>query len=120
MAKKNFKILEEGHKYSLPMYVIDGGLKKIEDTGSPDDPFQNQVISFVRGSADPGDNVPKKRGTRHEHLLEMMIHDLKYKNSLVPSRESSLAITKLEEALHWLERRKQDREDRNVLSTYKK
>lgn len=29
-------------------------------------------------------------------------------------RENSLAITKLEEALHWLEHRKKDREARNV------
>lgn len=119
MSKREFKVLEEGHKYSLPVYEIDGGLKRIEDTGTPDDPFQNQIISFVRGSTDSDDNVPKKRGTLHEHLLSMMIHDLKYKNSLVPSREGSLVITKLQEALHWMEERQKDRENRNVVGTYK-
>jgi hypothetical protein len=40
----------------------------------------------------------KDEGTLHEHLLAMMIMDLKFKNTLVPSREGSLIITKLEEA----------------------
>ena len=45
---------------------------------------------------------------------------MKYKNSLVPSRESSIVITKLEEALMWLEKRQYDREKRNVIGTYNK
>jgi hypothetical protein len=41
-------------------------------------------------------------------------------NKQFPCRENSLAITKLEEALHWLEHRKKDREKRNVEGTSQK
>ena len=36
------------------------------------------------------------------------------------SRETSMAITKIDEALMWIDKRRQDRELRNVLSTYNK
>lgn len=49
-----------------------------------------------------------------------MIADLQYKSSLVPSRETALAITKLQEALFWIEERQRDREARNVQGTYTK
>jgi len=48
----------------------------------------------------------------------MMIHDLKFKNQLVPSREGSLVITKLQEALGWLRQRQIDRQQRKVDGTY--
>ena len=50
----------------------------------------------------------------------MMIHDLKFKSSIVPSRESSIVITKLQEALMWLRQRQIDRVKRDVEGTYKK
>ena len=50
----------------------------------------------------------------------MMIHDLKFKSKLVPSRESALVITKLEEALHWMEERQREREAQGVAGTYQK
>lgn len=120
MNKREFTVIEEGHKYSLPIYEIDGELKRVEDTGMPNDPFQTQIISLVRGSTDEDEGIVNRKGTLHEHLLSMMIHDLKYKNSLVPSRESSLVITKLQEALHWMEERQRDRVSREVVGTYKK
>jgi hypothetical protein len=50
----------------------------------------------------------------------MMIMDLKFKNTLVPSREGSLIITKLEEAQQWVLKRQIDRKKREVQGTYKK
>jgi hypothetical protein len=35
-------------------------------------------------------------------------------NKNFPCRENSMAVTKLDEALMWLQKRKQDREERNV------
>ena len=111
--KENFEIEEEGAAYLLPQYdVVDG--KGIIDA---DDPIK---LPFVRGSKLAGEDVERRRGTLHEHLLAVMIHDLKYKNSLVPSRESSIVITKLEEALQWLRARQIDRAKRQVIGTYKK
>ena len=110
--KEDFTVLEEGTQYELPQYeVIDGkGIKMIDGPG--------QLISFVRGSKLAGEDVPKREGTLHEHLLAMMIYDLQYKNKLVPSREGSLIITKLQEALGWLRQRQIDRTKRNVVGTY--
>jgi len=62
----------------------------------------------------------KDEGTLHEHLLAMMIMDLKFKNTLVPSREGSLIITKIEEAQQWVLKRQIDRKKREVQGTYKK
>ena len=59
-------------------------------------------------------------GILHEQLLAMIVEDLKYKSTLVPSRETAVAITKLQEALFWLEEREKDREARKVLGTYNK
>ena len=38
-------------------------------------------------------------------------------NQKFPCRENSVAITKLDEALMWLDKRKKDREKRNVEGT---
>ena len=111
--KDSFNTLEEGTQYELPVYeVIDGeGIKEVEGPG--------QLINFVRGSKLKGEDVPRREGTLHEHLLSMLIADLKFKNDLVPSREGSLAITKLQEAYHWILQRQIDRKKREVEGTYK-
>lgn len=41
-----------------------------------------------------------------------------YQNSKFECRENALAITKLEEALHWLDHRARDREARGVEGTH--
>lgn len=113
MSKREFKTIEEGTTYALPTWeVIDG--KGIERTGA------QAIIQFVRGSKQKDEEVEKRPGILHETLLSMMIADLKFKNSLVPSRESATAITKLQEALHWIEERQRERETREVVGTYKK
>lgn len=109
--KNEFVILEEGSEYALPEYFItEEGLQKSET---------HNIIRFVRGSKE-GEGVLKQTGIVHETLLSMMIKDLQYKNTLVPSRETSLVITKLQEAYLWLIQRQIDRNDRGVQATYKK
>lgn len=109
--KEDFNILEEGTLYQLPEYRVVPE-KGIERTGT------FTVVKFVRGSKDEEEEIPARTGTLHEHLLSMMIHDLKHKNNLVPSREGSLVITKLEEARNWLRQRQVDRKKRDVEGTY--
>lgn len=111
--KEDFSIHVDGYSYSLPTYsVVDGkGIERLKG---------EQMITFVRGSKDESDDVGKVDGTLHEHLLSVMIHDLKLKNDLVPSREGAITITKLQEALHWLRERQIDRKKRQVLGTYQK
>jgi len=45
------------------------------------------------------------------HAAKLIIEGL---NAKFPCRENSMVITKLDEAIHWLEHRKKDREKRNV------
>lgn len=53
-------------------------------------------------------------GTTNEELLEILIDRLSFLNGKFPCRENSCAITHLEEALMWLEKRTKDREKRAV------
>jgi hypothetical protein len=55
-----------------------------------------------------------------ETILPLIIARLRVLNHEpnTPSRETSLAITHCEEALHWLESRRRDREERAVSGTY--
>ena len=109
--KEDFEIIEDGTFYQLPMYqVVDGeGIVRQDFTLN---------LRFVRGSKLGSEDVEKRPGTLHEHLLSAMIHDLKIKNNLVPSRETALTITKMEEALHWCRARQIDRAKREVAGTY--
>lgn len=110
--KNEFKIVEEGTQYLIPEYrVVDG--QSIVETGN------HLPVNFVRGSKLKDEEVPRRDGTLHEHLLSVVIHDLKHKNKLVPSREGSLVITNLEQAMHWLIQRQIDRKQREVEGTYK-
>ena len=110
---EGFEVIEDGAVYTVPQYDVVQGIG-IVDCGEP------LEIHFVRGSKLAEEDVSQRRGTLHEHLLTTMIHDLSFKNTLVPSRESALAITKLEEALHWLRQRSIDRAIRGVQGTYNK
>lgn len=111
--KEDFKIEENGTHYLLPQYYVENGVG-LQRAGVL------LEVKFVRGSKDESEDISKSRGTLHEHLLAMMIHDLKYKNSLVPSRETTNAIQELEVALFWLRQRQVLRQERGVSGTYKK
>lgn len=103
----------EGTVYILPEYrVVEGkGLEKTETS---------QIIAFVRGSKLGSENVEPNDGILHEALLSMQIHDLKHKNQLVPSRETAIVITKLEEALMWMQARQNRRQQEGTQGTYQK
>lgn len=56
-------------------------------------------------------------GVTTEALLAALIHRTQHLNSLFPCRENSLAITNMEQALMWLEKRTRDRKARGVEGT---
>ena len=112
--KDTFEIVEEGTRYRLPQYDVVDGQGIVEADGA------YTTIEFVRGSRLADEQVERRRGTLHEHLLGMMIHDLKYKSSLVPSPETAQAIAKLQEAQSWLLTRQIDRQRKGTLGTYQK
>ncbi len=53
-------------------------------------------------------------GTTNEELIEVLIDRISFLNSKFPCRENAIAITKLDEALLWLNKRTNDRIKRNV------
>jgi len=55
-----------------------------------------------------------ENGTTLEEMLKISIIRLKELNAKFPCRENSLAITKMEEALMWLNKRTEDRTLRGV------
>jgi hypothetical protein len=65
----------------------------------------------------------KKDGTTNEDIIKVLIHRINFLNEQwqggkFKCRENSIAITKLEEALMWLEKRTLDRVSRNVEGTH--
>jgi predicted deacetylase len=58
-------------------------------------------------------------GVMNEDLIAMVIRRIEgFQNSEFNCRENALALTKLEEALMWLRKRTQGRENRGVEGTY--
>ncbi len=120
MEKKNkenpipgdFRIGVNGTSYLLPRFYVEKEKGLVYES--------DELIVFVRGSKNSDEDIASYTGITHESLLEMMIHDLKYKNSLVLSRETSQTITKLEEALLWQQRRGQIRAKEGKQGTYQK
>lgn len=74
-----------------------------------------QCIQFIKKEED-GSILP---GIQSEQLLIALIDRHKKLNARFPSREGALAITKMEEALHWLEARVKDRINRDVMGDLK-
>lgn len=95
------RVLKEGHTYELPGF---------------EDPKNTQIIQFIDKAPAPGgtDLEVVSDGTTNEKVLEVLINRLQYLNSKFPCRENALAITKMEEAKMWLEKRTSDRIKRNV------
>lgn len=56
-------------------------------------------------------------GVTNEALLAILIDRTEQLNAQFPCRENSIAITKMQEALMWFEKRTKDRQARNVEGT---
>lgn len=100
------KTLTPGHKYQLAHF---------ENTN------QNETIQFIekRPVTIPGAPLETVHdGTTNEEVLLMLIDRLRFLGEKLPSRENSIAITKCEEALLWLNKRTENRKARGVEGTH--
>lgn len=108
---KLIEITEEQKTYTLPTYkVVDGSIE--DGTGLE--------IKFCKGST-ADSTVPRQEGVFVESILMMAKTHLESVNvGELSTRETAVAITKLDEALMWLNKRAEDRKLREVQGTYKK
>ena len=76
-----------------------------------------QIIQFIH--KEPFNNSSPELGTvadgtTTEEVLEVLIDRMVFLQGAFPCRENAVVITKLEEALMWLNKRTADRQKRNV------
>lgn len=93
VMKETIKVVNEGHRYEQTLST--GALAILQ--------FQDGVVPEV------GEN-----GWQNEQVLEVLIDRMQFLNGKFPCRKNSIVITKLEEALMWLNKRTADRIKRGV------
>lgn len=77
-------------------------------------------LQFCKGNKED-ETIPRQMGFFTESLLEVCAQYLRENNvGELSNREGAVAITKIEEAIMWLNKRKEDRTIRGVLGTYQK
>ncbi len=101
------KCLDDCHNYKMDTFL--------------NKTMEGNHIQFYRMALDGS----KTDGVTNEEVLRVLIHRLKFLNGewqggKFKCRENSLAITKIEEALMWLEKRTSDRLNRKVEGTHEK
>ena len=98
------KIITTGHRYELANFE------------NPENP--GQVLQFIEKTPDLDKGNGALRtvndGTTNEEVLAVLINRVNYLNGKFPCRENAIAITKLEEALLWLNHRTAQRQARGV------
>lgn len=96
------KVLDDAHRYELSNF------------DKPEEPGQ-QLFFVNKKPAESGDGlVLVHDGTTNEEVLAMLINRTQTLNSKFPCRENALAITKMEEALMWFNKRTAGRKERGV------
>lgn len=111
---KNPKIIntiQEGATYELPTYFVNNeGLQDGEVA----------TLKFCKGNKD-NDKDLRQEGFFTETLIQVCKEYLESVNKgEMATRETSIVITKLDEALMWINKRAEDRKLRGVQGTYQK
>lgn len=97
------KVLTPGHRYELDNFI------------NPELP--GQIVQFIQKKPDPEapeNLITEFDGAYTEDVIEMVIDRMKFLNESFPCRENAQVITKLEEAIHWLDHRTKNRIKRGV------
>lgn len=111
---KNPKVIQEvekGATYIVPTYYVTN--EGIQDGSGIE-------IVFCKGNKED-ENAPRQEGLFTETLIQTAKQYLESVNiGEMATRETSMAITKLDEALMWINKRTEDGILRNVQATYNK
>lgn len=116
------KILTEGHRYELanfenpekPGQVLQFIEKKKEVNPEEESKYIQDPELHARYINGISKLVTVNDGTTNEEVLAVLIDRLHGLNFKFPCRENSIAITHIETALLWLNKRTADRKARNV------
>ena len=93
------------HEYQVVQYL-------------PDESALVTVFHFQKG---PRNEPSSEPGVLDVDLLEIVRDRLKcFQSGEFATRENACALTHIEEALMWMNKRKEDRAERGVLGTYQK
>lgn len=110
----------------------------VMDEKGPGGAYHNYLIAAGKGKCDategdyavyheiilqkgPRKNADSKHGVLDTDLLEIVRHRLQcFQQGEFSTRENAIALTHIEEALLWLNKRVEDRIERNVLGTNNK
>lgn len=96
------------HRYKIKSEPVDGNREQFVDT----------TIQFQDGARKEWGST---LGVLDTDLLEIVRDRLKgFQSGEFATRENAIALTHIEEALLWMNKRVEDRIERNVLGTYKK
>ena len=100
----------EGATYHIPTYVID-------NEGAKDG--NGLLLKFCKGNKQD-ESALRQEGVFTETLIQVAKQYLESVNvGAMATRETSMVITKLDEALMWTDKRSNDRKLREVQNTYK-
>ncbi len=103
------------HKY----VVIPVGFDLTDANNAIPAAVENNSIANIHFQQGPTNEVGLN-GVYHDDLLAMVIDRLQgFQSGDYACRENAIAITKIEEAMHWLKHRADDRKNRGVFSSSK-
>lgn len=108
---QNIVVIDPKSTYRVPTY-------KVTNEGLISD--NEATLFFCKGNKED-ESVPRQEGFFTETLIAAAKKYLEENNvGDLASRETSMAITKLDEALLWIGKRAADRQRRGVQGTYQK
>lgn len=104
------QVIIPGHRYALPDF---------DQSSIP----RHQSLQFIQKEPTSEGSTEMKtinNGTTNEEVLAVLIDRLQFLNAKFPCRENAVALTHIETALLWLNKRTAERKARGVEGTHQK
>lgn len=112
-----YAVDEKGNGGANHLYQINA-IKKVDGLSSPSEVVTDWTIQFQNGARKDENAI---HGVLDTDLLEIVMDRLiGFQSGEFATRENAIALTHIEEALLWMNKRVEDRIERNVLGTYNK